>query len=96
MLRKYRIYRPLKIHVKIYFIIITLSECSAKGQVFHANAGIKAALLPKDRSSAVNSGTKFAVLLGIYTCGSFLLLSAPHSLKYLQKMVDPALLLHVI
>ena len=51
-----------------------------KGRSFTANAGIKVAVLSKDRSSTANSGTKVAGLLGINRCGSFPLLSAPHSL----------------
>ena len=38
------------------------------------------AILPKGRSSIANSGTQVAVLLGMNRCGSFLLLSASHSL----------------
>ena len=51
-----------------------------KGRSFTANSGIKAAVLPKGRFSTANSGTKVAVQLGMNRCGSFLLLSAPHSL----------------
>ena len=51
-----------------------------KGRSFTANSGTKAAVLPKGRSSTANLGTKVAVLLGMIRCGSFLLLSAPHSL----------------
>ena len=40
----------------------------------------KAAIMPKGRSSIANSGTYVAVLLGMNRCGSFPLLSAPHSL----------------
>ena len=50
-----------------------------KGRSFSANSGTKAAILPKVRSSIANSGTKAAVLLGMNRCGSFPLLSAPHS-----------------
>ena len=35
---------------------------------------------PKAGLSTANSGTKVAILLGMNRCGSFLLLSAPHSL----------------
>ena len=52
----------------------------SKGRSFTANLGTKAAVLPKGRSSTANSGTKIAVLLGMNRCGSFPLLSAPHSL----------------
>ena len=55
-------------------------QCSAQGQVFHCISGTKAAVLHKGSSSNSNSGTKFAVLLWINRCSSFLLLSAPHSL----------------
>ena len=51
-----------------------------KGRSFTANSDTKAAILPKGRSSTAISGIKNAVLLGINMCGSFLLLSAPHSL----------------
>ena len=37
-------------------------------------------VLPKSRSFTANSGTKAAVLLRMNRCGSFLFLSAPHSL----------------
>ena len=37
-------------------------------------------VLPEVRSFTANAGTKVAVLLGINRCGSFLLLSAPHSI----------------
>ena len=53
---------------------------SAKGRSSTANSGAKVAVLPSDRSSTANLGTKVAVLLGINRCGSFTLLSAPHSL----------------
>ena len=51
-----------------------------KDRSFTVNSGTKAVVLPKDRSSTANSGTKVSVLLGMYRCGSFTLLSAPHSL----------------
>ena len=51
-----------------------------KGMSFTANSGTKAAVLLKGRSSTANSGTQAAVLLGMDRCGSFPLLSAPHSL----------------
>ena len=51
-----------------------------KGRTFTANSGTKAAVLPKGRSSTANSRTKVAVLLGMNRCGSFPLLSTPHSL----------------
>ena len=43
-------------------------------------SGTKGAVLPKDMSSTANSGTEVAVSLGINGCGSFPLLSVPHSL----------------
>ena len=52
----------------------------SKDRSFTANSGTKAAVLLKGRSSTANSGTQAAVLLGIDRCGSFPLLSAPHSL----------------
>ena len=51
-----------------------------KGRSFTVNSGTKAAALPKGRSSTANSGTMVAVLLGMNKCGSFPLLSVPHSL----------------
>ena len=51
-----------------------------KGRFSTANSGTKAAVLLKGRSSTANSGIQAAVLLGMDRCGSFLLLSAPHSL----------------
>ena len=51
-----------------------------KDRSFTANSSTKAAVLSKGRSSTVNSGIEVAVLLGINRCGSFPLLSAPHSL----------------
>ena len=51
-----------------------------KGRSFTLNSGTKAAVLTKGRSSTANSGTKVAILLGMNRCGSFPLLSAPHSL----------------
>ena len=52
----------------------------AKGRSFTANLGTKVAVLLKGRSSTANSGTQTAVLLGMDSCASFPLLSAPHSL----------------
>ena len=51
-----------------------------KGRSFTANSGTMAAVLPKGRSFTAHSGTQAAVLLGMDRCGSFPLLSAPHSL----------------
>ena len=51
-----------------------------KGRSFTASSGTKAAVLPKGRSSTAKSGTMVAALLGMNRCGSFPLLSAPHSL----------------
>ena len=51
-----------------------------KGRSFTSNPGTKGVVLCKGRSSTANSGTKGEVLLGINRCGSFPLLSAPHSL----------------
>ena len=67
-------------YIYIYIYIYISSECSAQGQVFHCKLG------HQGRSSAQRqvfhhiSGTKVAVLLGMNRCGSFSLLSAPHSL----------------
>ena len=52
-----------------------LSKCRS----FTENSCTKAAVLPKGRSFTANSETKVAVLLGLNRCGSFPLLSAPHS-----------------
>ena len=67
-----------------------------KGRSFTASSSIKAADLPKDRSSTTNSGTRFAVLLGMNRCGSFSLISAPYSslaseqiLKDLKRLQGP-------
>ena len=51
-------------------------------------------VLPKGRTFTANSETKVAVLLGINSCGSFPLLSAPHSLSLaseqtLKHLKDP-------
>ena len=51
-----------------------------KGRSFIVNSGTKAAVLLKGRSSTANSGTQAAVSLGMARCGSFPLLSTPHSL----------------
>ena len=51
-----------------------------EGRSFPVNSETKTAVLLKGRSSTANSGTQVAVLLGVDRCGSFLLLSAPHSL----------------
>ena len=51
-----------------------------KGRSFTANSGTQTAVLPKGRYFTANSGTKVAVLLGMNRCGSFPLISAPHSL----------------
>ena len=51
-----------------------------KSRSLITNSGTKAAFLPKGRSSTSNSGTRIAVLLQMNRCGSFPLLSVPHSL----------------
>ena len=63
-----------------HIIIIIIISVMPKGKSFTANSGIKAAILPKGRYYIANSGTYVAVLLGKNRCGSFPLLSAPHSL----------------
>ena len=63
--------------INVNIIIIISMFCRS----FTANSGTKAAVLPKGKSSTTNSGTKVAVLLGMNRCGSFPLLSAPHSLS---------------
>ena len=60
----------------IIIIIVIMKFCA-----FTANSDTKVAVLPKGRSSTANSGNKVAVLLGMNRCGSFPLLSAPHSLS---------------
>ena len=55
----------------------SLAPASAGRSVFSHHLSV----LPKGRSSTANSGTKVAVLLGMNRCGSFSLLSAPHSLS---------------
>ena len=49
-------------------------------EVFHCKLKHQACSSAQCRSSTANSGTKVAILLGTKRCGSFLLLSAPHSL----------------
>ena len=58
---------------------IIIMSVLPKGRSFIAKAGTKAAVMSKGRSSTGNSGTKVGVLLGMTKCGSFQLLSAPHS-----------------
>ena len=60
---------------------LSSSECSAQEPVLHCKLRYQGADLPKDRSSTANSGTKVAVLLLMNRCGSFPLLSVPHSLS---------------
>ena len=66
--------KPYLVYVNIIISVLP------KVRSFTANSGTKAAILPKGRSSTANSGTYVAVLLGMNRCGSFPLLSAPHSL----------------
>ena len=51
-----------------------------KGRSFIANSGTKAAVLLKGRSSTVNQEPRLQFYQGLNRCGSFPLLSAPHSL----------------
>ena len=53
-------------------------QSSAQGQVFHCKLKHQGCSYSQ-RSSTSNVGTKVAVLLGINRCGSFPLLSPPHS-----------------
>ena len=62
------------------YIYIYYQSVLPKGRSFTANSGTKATVLSKGRSSTTNSGTKVAVLLGMNKCGSFPMLSVPHSL----------------
>ena len=75
------------------FRIIIIMSILPKGRSFTANSGTKAAVLLKGRSSTANSGTRASVLLGMDRCGSFPLLSTPHSLfsiwTYLKRWEDP-------
>ena len=59
---------------------IIIMSILPKGRSFTASSGTKAAVLLKGRSSTANSETQAAVLLEMDRCGSFPLLSAPHSL----------------
>ena len=61
------------------------SECSAQGQVFHCKCRNQGCSSAEGRSSTTNSGTKIAVLPEMNRCGSFPLLSAPHSLFSIWK-----------
>ena len=56
------------------------SECSAQEQVIHCKRRNQAYSSAEGRSSTANTGTKAAVLPGMIWCGSFPLLSAPHTL----------------
>ena len=76
-------------YTKQVVIYIYHQSVLRKGRSFTANSGTKAAFLPKGRYSTANSGTKVAVLLGMNRCGSFLLLSAPHSLFSIWTLKDP-------
>ena len=67
------------IEMHIYTVYIIRISVLPKGRSFTANSGAMAAVLLKGRSSTANSGTQAAVLLGMDRCGSFPLLSAPHS-----------------
>ena len=60
------------------FIIIIIVFCPRAGLSLKLRH--KTAVLPKGRSYTANSGNKIEVLLGMNRCGSFPLLSAPHSL----------------
>ena len=59
---------------------ISSSVCSAQGQVLHYTCRNQGCSSAEGRSSIASSGTKAAVLPGRNRCGSFPLLSAPHSL----------------
>ena len=58
----------------------TSSECAAEGQVFHCKLRHQGCSSAQKLAFHTNSGTKAAVLLGMNSCGRFLLLSAPHFL----------------
>ena len=55
-------------------------ECSAQGQVLHCKRRNQGCSSAEGRSYTANSATKVAVLTGMVRCGSFPLLSSPHSL----------------
>ena len=79
------IYIYIYIYVCVCVCVCVVCVCVCvcvltKGRPFTATPGTKAAILPKGRSSMANSGNQVAVLLGMNRCGSFPLLSAPHSL----------------
>ena len=63
---------------KFSFMIII--RVSAQGQVLHWKLRNQDRSSAQGRSSIANSGTQAALLLGMDRCGSFQLLSAPHSL----------------
>ena len=73
-------YKEHEVSVILYNNYDIIISVLPKGRSFTANSGTKAAIPPKGRSSIANSGTQVAVLLGMNRCGSFPLLSAPHSL----------------
>ena len=54
-------------------------------KAIHCKLRHMTAVLPKGRSSAANSGSKVAVLLGMNRCGSFPLLFAFHSLSLVSE-----------
>ena len=59
---------------------ITSSGCSAQGQVFQCKFKYQGCCSVQRKVFHRNSGIKVAILLGMNRCGSFPLLSAPHSL----------------
>ena len=71
---------PHSLSARLILMMMIIMSILAKGKSFTANSGTKAAVLLKGRSSTANSWTRAAVLLGMDRCGSFPLLSAPHSL----------------
>ena len=71
----YDLWQVLRIDV----IVIIIMSILPRGRSFTANSGTKAAVLLKGRSYTANSETQAAVLLGMDRCGSFPLLSVPHS-----------------
>ena len=65
----------------IQFLVHNISsKCSAQGLVFHYKFRHQGCSSAQRRPSTANAGTQAVVLLWVNRCGSFPLLSAPHSL----------------
>ena len=73
------------IYIYIYidyveFVSSSSASILPEGRYFTTNSGTKVTFLLKGRPFTTNSGTQVAIFLGMDRCGSFPLLSAPHSL----------------